>query len=866
MRRLFDAILKPYANADYALQHKARFVARACVVLAIISPVAILYNVWLTLSSSALGHSVNPIVIGTLVVGTFILAPVLLLLSKGRFSLATHLLTTACFGVFWTIMLVDKATAVARLDTIVFVLAVLTMAPLSVTRRGWVIAAYAAANILALVVFILVTRAHLDAPTDALIDYVANSAIAMIFISIVGWSIFAINSDALARATADVEARRRAEAEASLQSAMLEAQAEAAYDGVLFVDGAGKIILANRKFSEVWGIPDEIVEGRDEDKAIEHAITAVRDPDAFVKGIRTLYEQRSGPTDDEVELADGRTLGRHSEPVYDPARKYLGRVWYFRDITERRRDEQRVRASEARYRAVVEDQTDMIARFGTDGLITFANGSMERYCDADSLVGRDVRTLLQLPGAELLARRLVALSRDSTIEDLEYSFVGNDLLRRWSVWSVRALHDAAGVIQEIQVVGRDVTERKEAELERERLQDQLRQAQKLESIGRLAGGVAHDFNNLLTAILGNIQLAQMDTEAGRSPRNCLGEATKAAQSAATLTRQLLAFSRKQLIEPKVLDLNQLLEQMLRMLARVIGEDVSLQANIASPVGLIRADASQIEQIVINLTVNARDAMPDGGRVVIETADVVLDAEFCRQHPDLKPGPFVRLSVIDNGIGMSREIRQHLFEPFFTTKPKGKGTGLGLATVYGAVVQHGGFISVDSEKGKGSTFKIFFPRVEGAPDSSHRLNTTAELPTGSETILLVEDEPQVLAFTERILTRLGYTVVPFASAEAALASLSDVIRTAPLLISDVILPGMNGRALSTKLTAANPQLKTLFASGYAEDVIGHHGVLEPGVLFLPKPYTASELARKVRDVLDSLPSPGPVRHSPSTSPS
>jgi len=852
MRRLFDAILKPYANADYALQHKARFVAVACVVLLVIAPIAIAYNVSLSLSSPSLGHAVNPALIGVLIAGSIVLAPVLLLLSKGRFTVAIHLLITSSFAVFWTIMLVDKATAVARLDTITFVLAVLSMAPLSVTRRGWVIAAYAAANIVALVVFVLLTRAQLDAPSDALIDFVANSSIAMIFISIVGWSIFVINRDALARASADIEARRSAEADASLKSAMLEAQAEAAYDGVLFVDGKGNIILANRKFSRLWGMPSDVVEGRSEDKALDHAITAVRDPDQFLKSVRAVYEQRSGPTDDEVELADGRTLERHSEPVIDTAGTYLGRVWYFRDITERKNDEQRVRASEARYRAVVEDQTDMIARFSTEGVITFANGALERYCGADSLVGCDVRKLLQIPGAELLARRLGALSRESTIEELEYSFVGNDCLRRWSVWSVRALHDADGVIQEIQVVGRDITERKEAEQERERLQDQLRQAQKLESIGRLAGGVAHDFNNLLTAILGNIQLALMDAEAGRSPRNCLSEATKAAQSAASLTRQLLAFSRKQLIEPRVLDLNQLLEQMLRMVARVIGEDVTLQANIGNPIGLIKADASQIEQIVVNLAVNARDAMPEGGRVTIETADVVLDAEFCRQHPDLKPGPFVLLSVSDDGIGMSAEVRRHLFEPFFTTKPKGKGTGLGLATVYGAVSQHGGFISVESAKGSGSTFRIYFPRAEGAPDSSHRLNAAAELPKGSETIVLVEDEPQVLAFTEGILTRLGYTVAPFPNAEDALAHGGDVLRTAPLLITDVILPGINGRALSTKLTQANPALKTLFASGYAEDVIGHHGVLDAGVLFIPKPYTASELARKVREVLDALP--------------
>lgn len=854
MRRLLDAILRPYAKVDFATTQRARFIALVFLALMVIVPVAAGYNAWITLTSPSFGHAVNEAIMATLGVGFVILCGALFLLARGFFTLATHLFLITAFSVFWTIMFVDRATPVARLDTIVFVLAFLTMVPLSLKKRGWGIGLYALGNIAALFVFILSTRSQLDAPSEALLDYVANSTSAIIIVAVVGWAFFAINNAALDRATSDIEARKRAEAEVTLKNALLEAQAEASNDGVLFVDGDGHVILHNRRFMELWGVPPEVMAARSDSEALAFVRDKLRDSDGFLRGVAALYEQHSTPSRDEIELADGRTLERYTEPVHDPYGKYIGRVWYFRDITARKQDEQRLRASEARYRGIVEGQTDMIFRFGSDGVISFANGALERYCrgrvsEVESLVGRDVRTLDQLPGQELLSIHMTTLKRDSTIEEFDHSFVGADGVRRWSVWSVRALRDQQGSIDEIQVVGRDISERKEAEQERERLQDQLRHAQKMESIGRLAGGVAHDFNNLLTAILGNIQLALMDMQGGRSPRECLGEASKAGHSAAALTRQLLAFSRKQLIEPRVLDLNQLIEQLQKMLARLIGEDVALQAVIDSPVGLVKADPTQLEQVLVNLAVNARDAMPDGGKLTIETADVVLDADFCRLHPEAKPGPHVLLSVSDTGSGMTPEVRSHLFEPFFTTKPKGKGTGLGLATVYGTVAQQGGCIDVESEPGKGSIFKIYLPRAEGAADGDYSPSRVADLPTGSETILLVEDEPLVLAFAREILSRLGYNVIDFGCAEDALARAGEALLTAPLLVTDVVLPGQNGRALSKKLTEANPKLKTLFASGYADDVIGHHGMLEEGVLFIAKPYTAGALARKVRAVLD-----------------
>ena len=395
-------------------------------------------------------------------------------------------------------------------------------------------------------------------------------------------------------------------------------------------------------------------------------------------------------------------------------------------------------------------------------------------------------------------------------------------------------HGAFGTMQ-------DITERRA-------LETHLLQAQKMESVGRLAGGVAHDFNNMLTAIINNIVLALDDLPDDDPRRELLTEAAAAAHSAAQTTRQLLTFSRRQIIDPRVLDLNDVVGRVQKILQRLLGEDVRLRTVLQPKLGLVRIDVSQIEQALINLAVNARDAMPDGGTLTIETADVALNAEYCRAHPHLRPGEFVMLSVVDDGKGLTDEDKAHLFEPFYTTKPPGHGTGLGLSMVYGAVKQHGGSIEAESTMGAGTTFRIYLPRVDAAAQPPGP--TAPGRPRGgTETIVLVEDQDSVRSIASRLLRRWGYTVHAFPSAEAMLAALGTMEAPMDLLVTDVVLPDLNGPALVERVRELLPGLPVLFTSGYTGTVLARHGVLDPGIEFLPKPYSGDALARRVRELLD-----------------
>ena len=398
---------------------------------------------------------------------------------------------------------------------------------------------------------------------------------------------------------------------------------------------------------------------------------------------------------------------------------------------------------------------------------------------------------------------------------------------------------------------RDITDRNQAEEEKEKLRAQLQQAMKMEAVGRLAGGVAHDFNNLLTAILGNISLALMKLSPSDPAGGLLAEANKAAESAASLTQQLLAFSRKQIIKPKVLDLNILIADMNKMLVRLIGEDIDLKTVPGADLGLVKVDASQFEQILVNLAVNARDAMPEGGKLLIETVNVDLDVEYCARHPYVRPGRFVMLAVSDTGHGMSGEVKRQIFEPFFTTKPKGTGTGLGLATIYGVVKQSKGSIEVYSEVGKGTTFKIYLPRIEAEDARTPEPSLPMELLEGTETVLFVEDEEIVRDLGVRILEGLGYKVMQASNGDEAIARAMEYGDRIDLLMTDVVMPGMHGRELANRLTGIRPETRVLFTSGYTDNAIVHHGVLDEGVSFIGKPYSPSALAKKVRDVLDNV---------------
>jgi len=396
---------------------------------------------------------------------------------------------------------------------------------------------------------------------------------------------------------------------------------------------------------------------------------------------------------------------------------------------------------------------------------------------------------------------------------------------------------------------RQITERKRAEQERNKLQEQLQQAVKMEAIGRLAGGVAHDFNNLLTVIAGNVELA-LDGLDSRDPlAEHLTDVGEAATSAAALTRQLLAFSRRQLIEPKVVNLNDLVGSLQKMLSRLIGEDVALELKLSPDLGAVRLDPGQFDQVIVNLTVNARDAMPRGGRLTLETTNIDLDEDYCRTHRDLKPGSYVSLAVTDSGEGMTREVMSHIFEPFFTTKPQGAGTGLGLSVIFGVVKQAGGTIETYSETGHGTTFKIYLPRVDAPVQKLEKSRIALDALRGEETVLLVEDNDHVRDLTTTMLRRLGYHPLVAANGKSALALIKTEHPAIDLLFTDLIMPEMSGRELSEQVLALCPDIAVLYCSGYTEDTFVRHGLASENLQFIGKPFTLQQLGLKVRQVLD-----------------
>jgi PAS domain S-box-containing protein len=398
-------------------------------------------------------------------------------------------------------------------------------------------------------------------------------------------------------------------------------------------------------------------------------------------------------------------------------------------------------------------------------------------------------------------------------------------------------------------VSRDITERRLAEAEKEKLKAQLLQAQKMESVGRLAGGVAHDFNNMLGVILGHAELALLKAKEDNDLISDLEEIQKAAKRSADITKQLLAFARKQPISPRQLDLNDTIESMLDMLRRLIGEDIDLVWKPSPHLWYVKMDPSQIDQILANLCINAKDAIDGVGKLTIETGRKTFDDAYCKEHAGFIPGDFVLLAVSDNGCGMDKNTLDNLFEPFFTTKEMGKGTGLGLATIYGIVKQNNGFINIYSEPGQGSTFKIYLPRLVAEENTDKAVPEKKPAAGGTETILLVEDEPTILRMTRMMLERKGYRVLSAATPTEAVEKAKNHSGPIDMLMTDVVMPEMNGRDLSGKITDLYPGIRLLFMSGYTANVIAHHGVLDDGLAFIQKPFSMAEMAAKIREVLD-----------------
>jgi len=503
-----------------------------------------------------------------------------------------------------------------------------------------------------------------------------------------------------------------------------------------------------------------------------------------------------------------------------------------------------VRENESRYQRLVENVNDAIIVDDAEGRLVFAN---RRFREWFGLEGRDIRDVVledyAVPEwrARLRDRHDRRMSGESVPAHYEYEGIRPDGTRIWIEASVTNVEDD-GRIAGTQSVLRDVTERK-------RMEAQYLQAQKMESIGRMAGSVAHDFNNLLTVINGYSDLLLSRRPDENSDRAGLKEIRAAGERAAELTRNLLAFSRKQLAQPRALDLNVVVAETKKMFGRLIGEDIELITWLSPELGQVMADSSQLHQILMNLLVNARDAMPLGGKVIIETKNVEADEDFVRRHPDFEPGSYVRLRVTDNGMGMTDEVKRHLFEPFFTTKEPGKGTGLGLATIYGIVRHSGGKIEVTSKLEEGATFHIYLPRVKVEGSVQPGAHDSAARRQGSETVLVVEDQDAVRQYIRAVLQDSGYCVLEAANGPDALALAEQFSGMIHLLVIDVVLPLMNGGEVAEKLKMARPGVKVLFTSGYAEEeTMGSRGLTANDLAYLPKPFGPEELKAKVREAL------------------
>jgi two-component system cell cycle sensor histidine kinase/response regulator CckA len=509
--------------------------------------------------------------------------------------------------------------------------------------------------------------------------------------------------------------------------------------------------------------------------------------------------------------------------------------------------EQKVEAlkeAEEKYRSIFENAVEGIFQSTPDGRFISVNPAMARILGFESpeelMAGRtDIRSQHYVdPNCREELQRMLA--EQGVVVGFECEVYRKVLSKIWTAENIRAIRDEGGAVIRYEGSIEDITGRKT-------LEEQFRQSQKMEAVGQLAGGIAHDFNNLLTVITGYSELLLSGVQ-DDPVRRKVEEIRKAAERASALTRQLLAFSRKQVLQPRVLDLPETVVGMDKMLRRLIGEDVELVTLLESGLEKVKADPGQIEQVIMNLAINARDAMPQGGKLTIETKNVFLDDAYARRHATVTPGHYVMLAVSDTGTGMDEETQAHIFEPFFTTKEQGKGTGLGLSTVYGIVKQSGGNIWVYSEPEHGTTFKIYLP-VAGETDESRREEVAAERPQGTETILLVEDEEAVRLLLLDILDAEGYAVLPASNGRDALRVCEQHSGPIHLLITDVVMPGMSGRELAARLAEECGDAKVLYMSGYTDDAIIHHGVLDAGTNFLQKPFTPDAVARKVREVLD-----------------
>lgn len=622
---------------------------------------------------------------------------------------------------------------------------------------------------------------------------------------------------------------------------------EATLDGFWLVDARGRIRDVNEAFCRIVGYSrGELLRMTIRDLEAQESPEDTR--------ARIERVMRGGPERFETRhrRKDGTVVDVEVTATFVREGGFL--VGFFRDISDRKRSEVAIRAREATLQSLFRAAPIGIGLV-VDRVLLRVN---ERLCEmlgygAAELVGQNARMVYPTQEEyEYVGRekyRQIALHGVGTVETRWVRKDGQLIDILLSSSPVDPGNLEAGVT----FTALDITDRVRVEAERQRLEAQLRHAQKMEAIGQLAGGVAHDFNNILTAILANVEMLANSLRTCLGPDHPLlqglGEVDRAAHRAASLTRQLLVFSRRDIARPETVDLNRTLRELEKMLRRLLTENITLEIKPAAELPTVRADAGQLEQVILNLVLNARDAMPDGGRLTLETTAATLDETYVAAHAETHLGPHVVLIVSDTGCGMTPEVRERIFEPFFTTKPVGQGTGLGLATVYGIVRQAGGHVQVYSEPDRGTTFRVYLPVDEAGARQVAPEPGASELLGGTETVLVCEDDRVVRELIGHVLGEVGYHVLTAACGREALQIARNCGRHIDLLLTDVIIPDMNGRAVADALRDERPDVRTLFVSGYTADVIAHHGVLDEGVEFLPKPFSRQTLLRRVRAVLD-----------------
>ena len=615
------------------------------------------------------------------------------------------------------------------------------------------------------------------------------------------------------------------------------------FDDLIFVKNERhEWVFLNDAACKFWGYQQEALLGK-----TDHDIFPREEADIYWAKDNEVFQSEKPDLNIEKQTIDGNlyTIATKKSIYKDPhtGERYI--VGTIRDITEQKKAEEAIQQEKDMAQRYLDIAGVMLVALETDGTVTLINkkGCQILGCEEEEIIGKNwfdnfipkaMRREIQDVFDELMQ------GTSSVRQYNENPVLTKKGTERMVAWHNTLLTNDKGDIIGTLSSGEDITENR-------RLEEQLFQSQKMEAIGRLAGGIAHDFNNALTAIMGYSDIIAKDAEVKDKHRSYIDEIKKSAERAATLTQQLLAFSRKQIMQPKVLNLNTMLKNTKNMLQRMIGEDITFRLQTATPIDMIKVDPGKIEQVVINLAVNARDAMPNGGILEVETKNIFLDHAFCEMHKGANPGNYVLLSVHDTGKGIDNETMKHIFEPFFTTKEIGKGTGLGLATVYGIVRQSGGYIDVQSQEGSGTTVAIYLPRVDKVPETVEK-HESKVAEGKNETILFVEDDDMVRNMVAAVLEQYGYNVIEAENGSVAMkrCEQEDKIH---LMITDVVMPGISGPDLVRQIITIQPEMKVLYISGYTDDAIVHHGVLDENTPFLQKPFTPQKLALKVQELLE-----------------